>query len=205
MTSGRRKRIYGSRIDFRSLSCAPSSELGVVYLFGVLHDVFDLKIESIQAGFPDCIARRQISPDRWEELRIEFEYNSKAFVQHKHDPAQVDLIVCWIHDWAECPDCIEVIELSTRIKQLEEIAVENRDTQKLTAYQEFAREKRLEGLSFAQIAELWRGQKRKKRTAQAKNGLEISEWQRFLRKAISEGKSFAEAAKLWRESKQKKS
>jgi hypothetical protein len=45
------KRQFGSKIDFRSLSCAPVNEQGVVYLFGVLHDTFDFKIESIQTGF----------------------------------------------------------------------------------------------------------------------------------------------------------
>jgi len=54
----KRKRTFGEKINFKSLSCAPINELGVVYLFGVLHDALDFKIESIQAGFPDCIARR---------------------------------------------------------------------------------------------------------------------------------------------------
>ena len=60
----KRKRTFGEKINFKSLSCAPINELGVVYLFGVLHDALDFKIESIQAGFPDCIARRQVSQDR---------------------------------------------------------------------------------------------------------------------------------------------
>ena len=59
------KRIFGDKISFKSLTCAPVNELGVVYLFGVLHDTFDFKIESIQAGFPDCIARRKIGKNRW--------------------------------------------------------------------------------------------------------------------------------------------
>jgi hypothetical protein len=71
------KRQFGSKIDFRSLSCAPVNEQGVVYLFGVLHDTFDFKIESIQTGFPDCIARRKITDEKWEELKIEFEFKSK--------------------------------------------------------------------------------------------------------------------------------
>ena len=50
------------------------NELGIVYLFGVLHESFDFKIENIQAGFPDCIARRELKNDRWEELRIEVEF-----------------------------------------------------------------------------------------------------------------------------------
>ena len=73
MITGSRKRVFGDKIGFKSLSCAPVNELGVVYLFGVLHDTFDFKIESIQSGFPDCVARRKKGQNRWEEVRIEFE------------------------------------------------------------------------------------------------------------------------------------
>ncbi len=86
--ANRRKRVFGDKINFKSLSCAPVNELGVVYLFGVLHDTFDLKIESIQAGFPDCIARRKIKHNRWEEVRIEFEFESRSFEVHRHDPSR---------------------------------------------------------------------------------------------------------------------
>ena len=64
MTIGSRKRVFGDKISFMFLSCAPVNELGVVYLFGVLHDTFDFRIESIQSGFPDCIARRRFGANR---------------------------------------------------------------------------------------------------------------------------------------------
>ena len=38
-----KNRIYGDKIEFASLSCAPVNELGVVYLFGVLHNSLDLE------------------------------------------------------------------------------------------------------------------------------------------------------------------
>jgi len=69
---GNRKRVFGDQIGFKSLSCAPANELGVVYVFGELHETFDLKIESIQSGFPDSVARRKKGQNRWEEVRIEF-------------------------------------------------------------------------------------------------------------------------------------
>ena len=118
MTTANRKRVFGDKVQFKSLSCAPVNELGVVYLFGVLHDTFDFKIESIQAGFPDCVARRRIGPNRWEEVRIEFEFDSRSFMAHGHDSTGVDVIVCWRHNWLECPEHIEVLELSRVIKQL---------------------------------------------------------------------------------------
>ncbi|MCK4231751.1 hypothetical protein KAX21_02260 [candidate division WOR-3 bacterium] len=153
------RRVFGKKINFKSLACAPTNELGVVYLFGVLHEVFGLQIESIQSGFPDCIARRQIARDRWEEVRIEFEYESKTFLAHKHNPEAIDVIVCWKHNWPECPSHIEVIELSSQIANMEGIAKEIRTPKKLSAYNLFCREKRLEGLTFAEIATLWRKQK----------------------------------------------
>ena len=104
MNQKARKRFFGNKINFKSLSCAPVNELCVVYLFGVLHEAFDLKIESIQAGFPDCIARRKIGSNKWWEIRIEFEYDSRSFLAHKHDPDKVHMIVCWVHSWKDCPD-----------------------------------------------------------------------------------------------------
>lgn len=150
-----RNRVFGDKINFKSISCAPVNELGVVYLFGVLHDTFDFKIESIQAGFPDCIARRKIGKNKWEEVRIEFEYESRSFEIHKHDPKGVDAIVCWIHNWKACPKEIEVIELSTLLGDAEQIDTQITTTKKLTEWQKFCQEKRLEGLDFSEIARLW--------------------------------------------------
>ncbi len=169
----------------------------------MLHDVFDFKIESIHAGFPDCIARRQIAVDRWEELRIEFEYKSRAFVTHKHNPSEVDIIVCWKHNWSECPEQIEVIELSSMMSSIESIAEEIKAPKKLTAYNQYCREKRLEGYSFEEIAELWK--RRKDKNASGKNDIQkpLSSWQKFCRDQRLRGKEFSEISKLWRERERK--
>jgi len=160
MTSSNRKRVFGDKVQFKSLSCAPVNELGVVYLFGVLHETFDFKIESIQAGFPDCLARRKIGPNRWEEVRIEFEYESRSFVTHGHDPDGTDVIVCWRHNWADCPEKIEVIELSTLLNDAEQIDDQIKTQKKLNAWQAFCQKKRLEGVkSFAEIAKMYRSKK----------------------------------------------
>jgi hypothetical protein len=154
------RRIFGDFLNFKSLSRAPVNELGVVYLFGVLHNVFDLEIESIQAGFPDCIARRKIAKGRWEELRIEFEFESKSFIAHGHDPAKADVIVCWIHNWRQCPKRIEVIELSSLVNDAESLSSEIRSSRKkLSEWQLFSQKHRLSGKSFAEISRLWKEQK----------------------------------------------
>ena len=41
---------------------------------------------ALTSDFPDCLARRKVGRNRWEEVRIEFEYESKSFVTHGHDP-----------------------------------------------------------------------------------------------------------------------
>jgi hypothetical protein len=198
-------RIFGKKMDFKSLSCAPVNEHGVVYLFGVLHDSFDFKIESIQAGFPDCIARRQINRERWEELRIEFEFESKSFVFHKHDINGADIIICWKHNWKNCPKKIEVIELSTMIGDLENInnSIEI-DSSKPSEYMIFCREKRLQGLTFKEIAPLWNELKKDKKKV-PKNSITntLTPYTKFVKERVLAGLTLKEAAELWKKQKEK--
>jgi hypothetical protein len=75
-------------------------------------------IEAVQNEFPDCEAMRQIAPGRWQRVRIEFEFESRNFRDHGHPVDGCDVIVCWRHNWPECPEDIEVVELSSVIKSL---------------------------------------------------------------------------------------
>ena len=111
--------VYGLPISFRGLRHAPVNEQGVVYLFGMVAQELGLMVESVQAAFPDCEAKRCVDSRRnhWQRIRIEFEYLSSNYQTHGHDVQGCDLIVCWEHDWAECP--IEVIELRSVIDKLE--------------------------------------------------------------------------------------
>jgi HNH endonuclease len=95
-----------------ALSNAPVNEMGVMILFGMLAGELGFQIEAVQGRYPDILARRQIQPGRWQDVRIEAEYESRNFAQHGHDPAKCDIIVCWRHNWVKCPKHIEVIELS---------------------------------------------------------------------------------------------
>jgi len=110
--------LYGEPIDFRGLRYAPINEQGVVYLFGMVSREVGFLIESVRTDYPDCEGKRALdaSGTKWQHVRIEFEYKSKNFVEHGHDPDGCDLIVCWIHDWEECP--IEVLELRSAIRLL---------------------------------------------------------------------------------------
>jgi len=112
-----KKQVYGSPIDFRGLRHAPINEMGVIYLFAIIAKDLGFRVEAIGTAFPDCEAIRRIGKsDRWERIHIEFEYKSSNFKTHGHPIEGCDLIVCWEHDWNECP--IEVLELKERIKDL---------------------------------------------------------------------------------------
>ena len=110
--------VYGNPIDFRGLRHEPVNEQGVVLLFGMLANELGFLVESVQQGFPDCEAKRRIGKHRWVRARIEFEYESRSFRDHGHAVDGCDLIVCWRHNWPECPENIEVMELSSLITRL---------------------------------------------------------------------------------------
>jgi len=114
----RDRATYGNPIAFRSLRHEPVNEQGVLLLFGILAEELGYMIEAVQNGFPDCEALRQIAPGRWQRVRIEFEFESRNFRDHGHPVDGCDVIVCWRHNWDECPEHLEVLELSSTIKSL---------------------------------------------------------------------------------------
>lgn len=106
---------YGNPIDFRGLRHEPVNEQGVVFLFGMVAKELGYMVEAVQTGFPDCEAKRQVEGGRWQRVRIEFEFESRNY---DHPIDGCDLIVCWRHNWVDCPSHIEVMELRNVIKSL---------------------------------------------------------------------------------------
>ena len=104
---------YGESLNPFPMAHAPTNETGVVFAFGMLAKELGFVIQSMQTAFPDCEALRWVN-GWWERLRIEIEYQSFNFVKHRHDPKGCDLIVCWEHNWPECP--LEVLELRQVVK-----------------------------------------------------------------------------------------
>lgn len=109
---------YGDPIDFRGLRHEPVNESGVIFLFGMVARELGYYVEAVQAGYPDCEAKRQIAPGKWQRVKIEFEYESRNFRDHGHSPAGCDVIVCWRHNWPDCPRELEVLELGQMIRRL---------------------------------------------------------------------------------------
>jgi hypothetical protein len=113
--------IYGDFINFRGLQHAPVNEQGVVFLFGMICRELGYVVEIVKSGFPDCEAKRVIrgKAGKWQRVRIEFEYSSRSFKVHGHDPDLCDVIVCWEHNWPDCP--IEVLELRSALASIPNI------------------------------------------------------------------------------------
>ena len=103
--------IYGPLMRPYPLAHGPVNEAGVLFLFGVMAEQLGYVVTRIQTEYPDCEAMRRIAGNRWQRIRIEFEYESRNFVKHMHELSGCDLIVCWEHNWPECP--LEVLELKS--------------------------------------------------------------------------------------------
>jgi HNH endonuclease len=109
--------VYGPPMIMPGMLHAPTNEGGVMILFGMLAYKLGFVVSRTQTGFPDCEALREVEAGRWQRVRIEFEYRSRNFLMHRHKIEGCDLIVCWRHDWPECPESLEVVELSREIKK----------------------------------------------------------------------------------------
>jgi hypothetical protein len=111
---------YGPRIEppFRGLAHEPTNENGVVFLFGLVAKELGFTVKLVQAPFPDCMAERTVAHNRVTPVKIEFEFESRNFLYHGHDPKGCEIIVCWEHNWDDCPSHLEVIALKEAIKSL---------------------------------------------------------------------------------------
>ena len=88
------------------------SEDMVIFYSGVIYkylNLYGIVIKDEKKGELDAIA--YLDPQAKKGITVEFELYSSNFVKHKHDPSKCDLIICWKHDWKECPNNIDVIEL----------------------------------------------------------------------------------------------
>lgn len=146
-------------------------------------------IETIRKGFPDCIAKRYIGSGKWEEVLIEFEFKSSDFVRHRHldqmkkKGTVCDMIVCWEHDWKECPKDIEVIELKEEYLNHDNEIVEEPD--------------KVSQISEGNIEDLYKGKKSKelfKKFDEIVTNLNKDVWKKITKRVVvyySPEKAFA--------------
>lgn len=108
--------IYGPPVVRIPLAHGPTNESGVLFLFGAVAEALGFVVTRLQMGFPDCEAMYEVAPGIWQRIRIELEHESKNFLAHQHRVDGCDLIVCWIHNWPDCP--VPVIELSKELPRI---------------------------------------------------------------------------------------
>jgi len=109
--------VYGPLLNLPGVRHEPTNEDGVIHLFGIMGLKLGFTVLHIQPAFPDCRALREVEPDKLQEVWIEFEFQSKNFLLHGHEWSGCDLIVCWEHNWPECP--LEVIELKKEVEWMD--------------------------------------------------------------------------------------
>ncbi|HKD80092.1 MAG TPA: hypothetical protein VKH81_10385 [Candidatus Angelobacter sp.] len=107
--------VYGPLMNLAEMVHEPLSEQGVVFAFGLVARRLGFSVLRFQQGFPDCEALREIVKGQLQRVRIEFEFESRNFLRHRHNPNGCDAIVCWTHNWKECP--VEVIELRKELRK----------------------------------------------------------------------------------------
>ena len=110
--------IYGDPLGLPELAYAPVNEAGVVFAFGMVARMLGFTVHRIQTEFPDCEAMRRVAKGQWQRVRIEFEFESRNFLKHGHNPKGCDVIVCWTDNWPERPKNLQVIELRKVLKKI---------------------------------------------------------------------------------------
>lgn len=84
----------------------------IPYLFGKIEEKLGFKVVRMRDLFPDAVLKKEN-----KFYKTEFEYKSSNFRQHNHPVGECDLIICWEHDWLDCP-IAKVIPLSKFFEQL---------------------------------------------------------------------------------------
>jgi len=109
---------HGRVLGFRAFAFQPTYEMEVVSLFSTVAGELGFEIICQRGEYPDCEAQRRLPGNRkrYAKCLIEFELRSSDFRVHRHPINGCDLIVCWEHDWSDCP--LEVLELKKAIKSL---------------------------------------------------------------------------------------
>jgi hypothetical protein len=102
--------VVGDPLNDLGFRFAPTNARGVLLLFVRRVDDFHMYVEEVPEEFPDCIVRRRTERG-WQRLAVISAFHSSALRTRTPALAACDLVVCWEHDWPDCP--LEVIKLHT--------------------------------------------------------------------------------------------
>ncbi len=115
--------VIGQPLTSSNVDFVPQNKKGVIYLFGIISNKLGYILESISSDFPEAEAKRCVGPQehfiQWEQLKLHFEYRSLDIKKYEDRLFLCDLVVCWHHDWEECP--IPVLSLKTEPKRISKV------------------------------------------------------------------------------------
>ena len=107
--------VYGPLMNLPEMAHEPLNEQGVIFAFALVARRLGFTVLRFQTAFPDCEALREVVRGQLQRRKIEFEFESRNFLRHRHKISGCDMIVCWKHNWKECP--LEVIELRKILRE----------------------------------------------------------------------------------------
>jgi hypothetical protein len=64
-------------------------------------DFTDFEMPLLQALFK--LGGKARTKDVYPEVEKIMGLTPSSFKAHKHNPSQCDIVICWEHDWADCP------------------------------------------------------------------------------------------------------
>jgi hypothetical protein len=108
--------VVGEPMELGVMRWTPTNEMGVVALFIEFRKELGFPIiEVIRTNFPDAAVFEEASKG-YVRKYIEFEFRSSGYRSHLKSKRKCHYVVCWEHDWKDCP--IPVIELKNQIPNI---------------------------------------------------------------------------------------
>ena len=105
--------VVGEPMELGVMRWTPTNEMGVVALFIEYRRQLGFPIiEVIRTRFPDAVVFEAAIKGHVRRY-IEFEFRSSGFKAHATSKRKCDYVVCWEHDWKDCP--VPVRELKREI------------------------------------------------------------------------------------------
>lgn len=106
-------------INFRGIKTAPVDVEGVIFIFGMICEELSFIIEAFNTEMPCFEGKRRLdgSGKKIQDVKIGVYHKSYDLKTKSGSVTDCDIIVCWEHDWNDCP--VEVLELKAVLKKLD--------------------------------------------------------------------------------------
>jgi len=110
-------RLKGERFHFRGMQFPPADRVGVVFLFGMVANELGFFLETVGEGSGfNGFRTHRLDETEWSPVRLLFVHHSAELIDKKDEIAVYTHLVCWEHDWSQCP--LPVLALSVLIQEL---------------------------------------------------------------------------------------